>query len=138
MYVTAVIMATELAVAVPAAPVLPAPPATTHDAVVAENWATATPVMPEKAIIRRAIKATFQEEKELADAKSKAAAIPRRYFASSQPDQDQYQKFEETFADAKVPGCFKADGLKRQSTFIFKGLLALPFIAVAAVRGKCN
>ncbi len=138
MYVTAVIMAAELAAAVPA-PAAPRPaPVATQAAVVAENWATAAPVVPDKAIIRRAIKATFEEEKEIAEAKSKAAAIPRRYFASSHPEQDQYQRFEETFADAKVPGCFRSDGLKRQNTLIFQGLLALPFMAVAAVRGKCN
>lgn len=41
------------------------------------------------------------------------------------------------FIEAKVPDCLHSDGLKRQPTFIFTGYLALPFIAVAGVRGKC-
>lgn len=41
------------------------------------------------------------------------------------------------FIEAKVPDCLHSEGLKRQPTFIFTGYLALPFIAVAKVRGKC-
>ncbi len=103
--------------------------------VIPKDWA-APP--PDKTLIRRAIKESFEEEKAIAEAESKAKAIPYRFSASSQPDRDKYQKFEESFADAKVPGCLTSQGLKRQPTFIFGGLLALPFIAVAAVRGKCN
>ncbi|NYE59270.1 hypothetical protein FHW58_000422 [Duganella sp. 1224] len=42
------------------------------------------------------------------------------------------------FNDAKVPDCLHADGLKRQPTFFLGGYLALPFIAVAALRGVCH
>jgi hypothetical protein len=132
MYVAAAMLSAQVAVAAPAPP----PAAPQQAPVVPENWAAAPP--PEKAVIQRAIKESFEEEKALAEARSKEAAIPQRYFASSEPERDKYQKFETTFEDAKVPGCLKSDGLKRQSTFIFGGLLALPFIAVAAVRGKCN
>lgn len=41
------------------------------------------------------------------------------------------------FIEAKVPDCLHSDGLKRQPTFFLTGYLALPFIAVAKVRGKC-
>jgi len=41
------------------------------------------------------------------------------------------------FIEAKVPDCLHADGLKRQPTFFLTGYLALPFIAIAKVRGKC-
>jgi hypothetical protein len=146
-------MSAQCAMAAPApapAPVpapVPAPaPAPAPDAPVAvpENWAAASApagasvAVPDKAVIRTAIKASFEEEAALAAAKSKAAAIPVRFTASSQPEQDKYQRFEAGFAEAKVPGCLKSDGLKRQPTFFLGGLLALPFIAVAAVRGKCN
>jgi hypothetical protein len=104
--------------------------------VIPSDWAAPPP--PDKALIRRAIKQSFEEEKMIAEAESKAKAIPYRFSASSEPDQDKYEKFEGTFADAKVPGCLSSEGLKRQPTFIFGGLLALPFVAVAAVRGKCN
>jgi hypothetical protein len=41
------------------------------------------------------------------------------------------------FIEAKVPDCLHSDGLKRQPTFFLNGYLALPFIAIAKVRGKC-
>lgn len=40
------------------------------------------------------------------------------------------------FIGAKVPDWLHSEGLQRQSTFFLKGALALPFIAVAKVRGK--
>ena len=135
--VVAAIMWSGVAAAAPA-PVIPAPAAAVRpEPVVAADWAAA-PTAPDKTLIRRAIRESFEEEEAIAAAASKAAAIPRRYTASSQPEQDKYEKFEMAFDDAKVPGCLQRDGLKRQSTLIFSGLLALPFIAVAAVRGKCN
>ncbi|MYM74402.1 hypothetical protein GTP56_19705 [Duganella sp. FT134W] len=42
------------------------------------------------------------------------------------------------FNEAKVPDCLHSEGLKRQPTFFLSGYLALPFIAVAALRGVCN
>lgn len=42
------------------------------------------------------------------------------------------------FDQARIPGCLHADGLKFQPTYIFFGLLALPFVAVAKLRGKCD
>lgn len=110
--------------------------ASAQDAVVSENWAAA-PINDEQ-LIKRAVRESIQEEKEIAIAQSKAAAIPVRYFASSHPEMGRYERFAEQFDDAKVPGCLGPDGLKRQPTFIFGGLLALPFLAVAAIRGKCN
>jgi hypothetical protein len=41
------------------------------------------------------------------------------------------------FIEAKVPDCLHAGGLKRQPTFLLTGYLALPFIAVAKLRGVC-
>ena len=41
------------------------------------------------------------------------------------------------FDDAKVPDCLHSEGLKRQPTYFLVGYLALPFIAVAKLRGKC-
>ncbi|MBA5688327.1 hypothetical protein [Rugamonas apoptosis] len=42
------------------------------------------------------------------------------------------------FNEARIPDCLHSDGLKFQPTLIFAGLLALPFVAVAKLRGKCN
>lgn len=41
------------------------------------------------------------------------------------------------FIEAKVPDCLHSEGLKRQPTFFLTGLLALPFIPIAKLRGKC-
>jgi hypothetical protein len=41
------------------------------------------------------------------------------------------------FDEAQVPDCLHSEGLKRQPTFFLAGYLALPFIAVAKLRGKC-
>jgi hypothetical protein len=49
-----------------------------------------------------------------------------------------YDKFARQVDEATVPDCLHSDGLKRQPTFFLGGLLALPFIAVAKVRGKCQ
>lgn len=107
---------------------------------IAEDWASQP--APRKKIVERAIRETLKEDREVAAAKaeadSKAAAIPRPYRASSHPNTDAQERFEALFADAKVPGCLTPQGLKRQPTFIFAGLLALPFVAVAKIRGKCN
>jgi hypothetical protein len=137
----ALMMSAPIAGAAPL-PAVPAVPASAAAAVqpapvVSADWA-APPPPPDKAVIRRAIAQTFAEEKAEAQARSKEAAIPQRYTASSEPERDKYEKFEVAFSEAKVPGCLKPDGLKRQPTFFLSGLLALPFIAVAAARGKCN
>jgi hypothetical protein len=107
-----------------------------QEVVISDNWAAA-PINDEQ-LIKRAVRESIAEERDIGIARSKAAAIPVRYSASSQPAIDKYERFGLMFDDAKVPGCLQSDGLKRQPTFIFVGLLALPFIAVAAARGKCN
>jgi|GEM_PF-2412866 len=54
----------------------------------------------------------------------------------------QRRMLDQRFEQARTPGCLRADGLKNQSTSIgpigLGGLLALPMVAVAAVRGKCS
>jgi hypothetical protein len=51
---------------------------------------------------------------------------------------NRYDVFARQVEDATVPDCLHPDGLKRQPTFFLGGLLALPFVAVAKVRGKCQ
>jgi hypothetical protein len=51
---------------------------------------------------------------------------------------NRYDIFARQVEDATVPDCLHPDGLKRQPTFFLTGLLALPFVAVAKVRGKCQ
>ena len=49
-----------------------------------------------------------------------------------------YQGFARDFAGARLPDCLHSEGLKNQPTFFLSGFLALPFIAVAKVRGVCR
>jgi hypothetical protein len=55
---------------------------------------------------------------------------------------DKYTTFSKQFSYAKVPDCFGHDALKFQppqiGSFMFTGLAALPFLIVAAARGKCK
>lgn len=122
------------AASAPAVPV----DSTAADAPVAVSEYWTAPVVPSQTVIRRAVRESILDEKELAIAASKAAAIPERYTMSSHPTLTKYERFEQGFAAAKIPGCLQRDGLKHQPTFIFGGLLALPFIPIAALRGKCN
>ncbi|WP_305823671.1 hypothetical protein [Massilia brevitalea] len=62
---------------------------------------------------------------------------PRRY-ENDTMSATPYDSFGREFSEARVPDCLHADGLKRQPTFFLGGALALPFIAVAKLRGKCN
>lgn len=55
---------------------------------------------------------------------------------------DKYATFTKQFAHAKVPDCFGGDALKVQppqiGPIVFTGLLAIPFLVVAAARCKCK
>ena len=55
-------------------------------------------------------------------------------FAFSAPKSD---VMTAAFIEAKVPDCLHSEGLKRQPTFFLSGYLALPFIPIAKLRGKC-
>lgn len=83
--------------------------------------------LPDRATIRAAIRSVLDEQ----------PAIPRLHEADTLRA-NQYDKFSRQVEEATVPDCLHADGLKRQPTFFLNGLLALPFIAVAKVRGKCQ
>lgn len=51
---------------------------------------------------------------------------------------DRYEHFGREFSEARVPDCLHPDALKRQPTFFLSGVYALPFVLVAALRGKCR
>jgi hypothetical protein len=59
---------------------------------------------------------------------------------------DQYKKFERKFSEAQVPSCIHPDALRLQPAEIetkdwvigLGGILVMPFIIVAAARGKCH
>ncbi|MFC5513739.1 hypothetical protein ACFPOU_21795 [Massilia jejuensis] len=49
-----------------------------------------------------------------------------------------HDAFARDFAAARLPDCLHAEGLRNQPTFFLGGVLALPFIAVAKLRGVCR
>jgi hypothetical protein len=81
-------------------------------------------------VISQAVRETLAETKE----------NPRRH-ESDVLSADKYQVFSEQFSEAKVPDCLHGDALKRQPPRIgpisFNYLFAVPFWAVAKIRGKC-
>ncbi len=78
-------------------------------------------------VIHDAIKQTLAEQKK--------DTVPQSERALSA---DRYQQFGREVSDARIPDCLHSDGLKFQPTYIFGGLLAAPFVALAALRGKCR
>jgi hypothetical protein len=82
---------------------------------------------PDEDAIRKAVREALDEKPE----------NPRLHEADTLRA-NRYDIFARQVEDAAVPDCLHADGLKRQPTFFLTGLLALPFVAVAKVRGKCQ
>ena len=114
----AVLMVAQLqAVAPPPAPVVPA------------DWAERKVSSPDamKQAIRDGVRATLAEE-DKADSAHRVTRVATRFGKLS----------DELDAMPSRPSCLGPNGLSRQNTYIFGGLLALPFLVAAAVTGKCN
>jgi hypothetical protein len=128
MYLSAGVLAVQLAAAPANVPAAAPPPAT-----IPEDWAVPPP--PSRKEINEAVRDLVAEEK------TKEADVPRRHEADTIRG-DRYDNFAASFDEAAVPGCLRPDGLKRQPPRIgfigLGGLLGLPFILLAKVRGKCN
>lgn len=100
----------------------------------------ATPPAPApvltQAMISTAVRDTLAEEKR-AQAESGQPAMQQVTIRA-----DKYEQFAAAFSEAKVPDCLHPDGLKRQPTNLgpigVVGVYALPFVAIAKLRGKCN
>lgn len=83
--------------------------------------------LPSADAIRAAIRDTIAERPE----------NPRLHEADTLRS-TQYDIFARHVEEGAVPDCLHSDGLKRQPTFFLSGYLALPFIAVAKLRGVCK
>lgn len=122
-------------------------------AMISEDWAaprpapppalaSRTPAAPAAELtdkrIREAVAATIAAAPDKEDAPANRQEGLRAPTLSA----EEYKKFAEGFSNAKVPYCLAADGLRLQPPRIgvigLSGLLALPFVLVAAVRGKCK
>ena len=89
-----------------------------------------------QAMISAAVRDTLAEEKR-AQAESGQPAMQQVTIRA-----DKYEQFAAAFSEAKVPDCLHPDGLKRQPTNLgpvgVVGVYALPFVAIARLRGKCK
>lgn len=110
----------------PAEPLAPSAPAPASEAQLPKPVSTLRSRISDESI-RKAVKETIADTWE----------DPRRH-ENDTISATAYETFGRDFSEAKVPDCLHADGLKRQPTFFLGGVLALPFIAVAKIRGKCK
>jgi hypothetical protein len=140
-------MATNFDMSLPAGQAAPA-------VMISEDWAAPRPTPPPPPPARPAqgppaLELTDKRIKE-AVAATVAAAPDHAGIPANQQEAlrapvlgaEQYKNFEKGFASAEVPPCLAADGLKFQPPRIgsigFSGIFALPFLVVAAARGKCK
>jgi hypothetical protein len=119
--------------AAPAPALSPAKPA-------AETAAPA-PIVLTAQRIRQAVAATLAETPDRPSIQAnRQDGLRDPVFGAETPEK--YKQFAKDFAYAKLPYCLGGDGLKFQPPQIgpitFGGLLALPFVVAAKVRGKCK
>ena len=136
-------MVTSFEVSLPAGQAAPA-------AVINEDWAAPRPVPPPKpAPAAPAVEPTDERIKEAVAAtiaatpdKDSVAANQQEALRAPMLSAEQYKTFEKEFAYAQVPYCLGKSALKFQppriGPIVFGGLLGIPFLLVAAVRGKCK
>lgn len=126
--------------------------------VISEDWAAdrkprnppkapapATPSAPRQVAVeltdQRIRKAVAQTIAATPD-QSSVAANQQEALRAPMLSAEQYKTFAKGFAYAKVPYCRGDGGLKFQppkiGPIVFGGLLAIPFVLVAAVRVKCK
>lgn len=89
--------------------------------------------------IKQAVAATLAEipDRESTPANRQTALLAPVFSANRQNEE-----FTRQFAAARIPHCLAADGLKFQppaiGPVVFGGLLGIPFVLVAKLRGKCK
>jgi len=99
------------------------------------NEANTTAAVPQLPLRARLDKETIRAA--VKDLPAEPAPDARRFGAAA-PGPTAGEHFAQGFANARLPDCLHADGLKNQPTFFLNGVLALPFIAVAKLRGVCR
>jgi hypothetical protein len=119
-----------------AAAALPAPAAPAR-----RETGAAAPIELIDPRIKRAVAATVAEAPDRSSIPAnQQVALRGPVLGADTPDQ--YKQFAKDFAYAKMPYCLGDNGLKFQPPKIgpigFGGLLALPFVVIAKVRGKCK
>jgi hypothetical protein len=126
-YFAASMLAAQLA----AAPAVTKP--TVQEAEIATDWASPK-------YDARATRIAIREIVAESSANEEAAAAQR--FSAGPRREQKYEQFARDFDEAEVPGCLGPNALKHQPPKIgpigLGGILALPFLVVAAARGKCK
>jgi len=76
------------------------------------------------------------------EAAAEAAVSSTRPTADFAAGDQQARRIDLAFKEAEVPDCLHSEGLKRQPPVILfipvSGYLALPFVGIAKLRGKCK
>ncbi|MDL2357491.1 MAG: hypothetical protein QFF03_19735 [Pseudomonadota bacterium] len=138
----------QVEVSLPAGPAAPV-------AVISEDWAAprpapppaplppkAAPVAPAAELTDPRVKAAVAATIAAAPAKESVPANQQEALRAPMLSAEEYKKFAEGFAYAKVPYCLGSNGLKFQPPRIgfigFGGILGIPFVLLAAARGKCK
>lgn len=106
------------------------PPGSAGSAVSADGQA-GSPLPLRARLDREAIRAAIAG---LAEEKETVARGQDTEVLSAAP----YGRFSRDFSKARLPVCLHAEGLRNQPTFFLSGVLALPFVAVAKIRGVCR
>lgn len=73
----------------------------------------------------------------IADLPEETEPTPRRHEADTL-NATPFEGFSREFGKARLPVCLHAEGLRNQPTFFLNGWIALPFVAVAKLRGVCR
>ena len=111
---------------------VPAPPPATHQQVLPPEQSPPGSAFPLRARLdREAIRAAIAGLPEEID------PYPRRNEADT-ISITPIEAFSRDFAKARLPVCLHSQGLKNQPTFFLSGWIALPFVAVAKLRGVCR
>lgn len=115
----------------------PPPPAAPIAAAPGSKTAPAVPLTDPA--IQQAVSATLAEipDRETTPANRQTALLAPVFTANRQNEE-----FAKQFAYAKIPYCLGNGGLKFQppaiGPIVFGGLLAIPFVVAAKLRGKCK
>ena len=122
------------------APVAPAAASSSASAATAA-LPTTVETVPET-VRQRALPLRARLDKEairaaIADLPEETDSSPRRD-ESDTLSATPYESFSRDFGKARLPVCLHAEGLRKQPTFFLSGVLALPFVAVAKLRGVCR
>ena len=119
------------------APVAPAMPAPASTPAASPEAAPLGELLPKSALPLRMRLDRDAIRAAIADLPEERDPYPRRHEADTLSVKP-LESFSQDFAKARLPICLHSEGLRNQPTFFLSGWIALPFVAVAKLRGVCR